>query len=104
MVGGLGKLKKMRNEEIKIVNCKIVKKIMVEINNKYQNGQKIYFLNGKKKCQCEEVTCVNVFMHADGTVNITYSTASECSINENEVFATEAEVKDYVFRDLIEFV
>ena len=94
----------MRNEEIKIVNCKIVKKIMVEINNKYQNGQKIYFLNGKKKCQCEEVTCVNVFMHADGTVNITYSTTSECSINENEVFATEAEVKDYVFRDLIEFV
>ena len=75
----------------------------MEINNKYQNGQKVYFLNSKKKCQCEEVTCVNVFIHADGTMHITYSTKSQNSISEDEVFATENDVKNYVFNGLIDF-
>ena len=77
---------------------------MVEIKNKYRCGQKVYFLNSKKKCQCEEVTCINAFVHADGTVRVSYSTKSEVSLSEDEVFATEADVKEYVFKDLIEFV
>ena len=77
---------------------------MVEINNKYQNGQKVYFLNSKKQCQCEEVTCINAFVYADGTVRVSYNTKSEVSLSEDEVFATEADVKDYVFKDLIDFV
>ena len=76
---------------------KKTKRIIMKIDNKFENGQRVYFLNGKKKCQCEEVTCINVFVHADGTTNITYSTRSESSLSENEVFATEDDLKDYIF-------
>jgi hypothetical protein len=38
-------------------------------------------------------------------VNVIYCLKdSNETVNENEAFATEAELKDYVFKDLIEFV
>ena len=71
----------------------------MEVNNKYQVGQKVYFLdNGKAKC--EEVMCVIFFVYRD-SVSISYSfQKGSANKYENEVFPTESELKTYVFEDL----
>ena len=75
----------------------------MEINNKYQIGQKVFFLaDGKAKC--DEVRCVNIFVY-EKSVNISYSFEKvSASKYEDEVFPTEAELKAFVFDDLIDFV
>lgn len=74
----------------------------MEINNKYQIGQKVFFLdNGKAKG--DEVTSLSIFVYRD-SVRILYSfLKASTSKYEEEVFATEADLKGFVFDDLINF-
>ena len=74
------------------------KKVMV-INNKYQIGQKVFFLdNGKAKC--DEVKNITFFVYKD-SVSIMYGFQKD-SLNkyESEVFATENALKESVFGEL----
>ena len=77
---------------------------MMEINNKYQIGQKVFFLD-HGKAKCDEVKSISVFVY-EKSVNIMYNfqkTGLVCKYEE-EVFPTEAELKGFVFDDLINFV
>ena len=68
----------------------------MEVNNKYQIGQKVFFLdNGKAKC--DEVKSVCIFVYKD-SVNIMYGFQKN-SLNkyESEVFATQEELKNSIF-------
>ena len=73
------------------------------INNKYQIGQKVYFLNDGK-AKCDEVKSVCIFVYKD-SMSIMYGFQKD-SLNkyESEVFATEEDLKAEVFGNLIDFV
>ena len=74
------------------------------INNKYHLGDKVYFINTENRAQVDEVSSIHAYVYSDH-VNVIYCLKdSNETVNENEAFATEAELKDYVFKDLIEFV
>ena len=71
----------------------------MEVNNKYQIGQKVYFLdNGKAKC--DEVKNITFFVYKD-SVNIMYGFQKD-SLNkyEHEVFATQEDLKTSIFEEM----
>ena len=75
----------------------------MEINNKYQIGQKVFFLNNGK-AKCDEVKSITFFVYKD-SVNIMYGFQKDSQNKyECEVFATEEDLKAEVFGDLIDFV
>ena len=71
----------------------------MEVNNKYQIGQKVYFLNNGK-AKCDEVKSVSIFVYKD-SMSIMYGFQKD-SLNkyEHEVFATAEELKETVFGEL----
>lgn len=73
------------------------------INNKYQIGQKLFFLeNGKAKC--DVVKNLSIFVYEKST-SVMYSfQKTSTSKYEDEVFPTEADLKGFVFDGLIDFV
>ena len=75
----------------------------MEVNNKYQIGQKVLFLaNGKPRC--DEVKSMSVFVYKD-SMSIMYGFQKASATKyENEVFETEEDLKAEVFGDLIDFV
>ena len=71
----------------------------MEINNKYQIGQKVFFLNNGK-AKCDEVKSVCIFVYKD-SVNIMYGFQKDSTSRyEHEVFATENALKESVFGEL----
>ena len=77
---------------------------MIQVNNKFNIGDKVYFIDSNKKAKCDEITGFFVFVRSDRT-KITYNLRDTSpSVDEEQVFATESDLKDYVFKDLIEFV
>ena len=75
----------------------------MEVNNKYQIGQKVYFLNNGK-AKCDEVKNITFFVYKD-SMSIMYGFQKASATKyENEVFATEEDLKAEVFGDLIDFV
>ena len=69
------------------------------INNKYQIGQKVLFLdNGKARC--DEVKSMSVFVYKD-SMSIMYGFQKD-SLNkyENEVFATQEDLKTSIFEEM----
>ena len=71
----------------------------MEVNNKYQIGQKVYFLNNGK-AKCDEVKSVSIFVYKD-SMSIMYGFQKD-SLNkyESEVFATANALKESVFGEL----
>ena len=75
----------------------------MEINNKYQIGQNVFFLNNGK-AKCDEVKSITFFVYKD-SVNIMYGFQKDSSSRyEHEVFATQEDLKAEVFGNLIDFV
>ena len=75
----------------------------MEISNKYQIGQKVFFLdNGKAKC--DEVKSITAFVHEKSTTIMYDFQKTSANKYEKEVFPTEGELKAFVFDDLINFV
>ena len=71
----------------------------MEINNKYQIGQKVFFLNNGK-AKCDEVKSVCIFVYKD-SMSIMYSFQKDSTSRyEHEVFATENALKESVFGEL----
>ena len=70
----------------------------MEVNNKYQIGQKVYFLNNGK-AKCDEVKSVCIFVYKD-SVSIMYGFQKD-SLNkyESEVFATQEDLKTSIFEE-----
>ena len=75
----------------------------MERNSKFKNGETVCFLNEKGKCERDEIICVVHFSWADGRESVLYELKHHSSMHEEKLFATEAELKKYVFTDLIEF-
>lgn len=76
----------------------------MQVNNKYNIGEKVYFINAKNKAECSVVKGVFAYAYKDH-ICIMYNLESSMStVNEADVFATESDLKEYVFKDLIEFV
>ena len=73
---------------------------MIEINNKYQIGQKVFFLD-HGKAKCDVVKSISVFVY-ESKVNIVYDFQKTelASKYEDEVFPTEVELKAFVFDEL----
>ena len=71
----------------------------MEINNKYQIGQKVFLLNNGK-AKCDEVKSITFFVYKD-SVNIMYGFQKD-SLNkyENEVFPTQEELKNSIFEEM----
>ena len=70
----------------------------MEVNNKYQIGQKVYFLNNGK-AKCDEVKSVCIFVYKD-SVNIMYGFQKDSTSRyEHEVFATEEDLKTSLFEE-----
>lgn len=75
----------------------------MEINNKYQIGQKVFFLD-KGKAKCDVVKNLSIFVYEKST-SVMYSfQKASTSKYEDEVFPTEADLKGFVFDGLIDFV
>ena len=74
------------------------------IENKYEIGQKVYFLDKNKQAKCDVITSISAFNYGDH-INILYSMkgVSE-SLPETECFPTKEALNTYTFKDLIEFV
>lgn len=81
---------------------------MIQIGNKFNLGETVYFLNNMKKAQRGDVTGISVFLHKDGSVNIYYSIEGySIAVGEGEIFRTYDALMFYIkedIADLIEFV
>ena len=76
----------------------------MQVNNKYNIGDKVYFINTENKAECSVVKAVFVYVYKDH-VNVMYNLESGMStVDEEDAFATERDLKEHVFKDLIEFV
>ena len=76
----------------------------MNVNNVYQIGQKVYFINAQKKAQMDVVSSIHVYVYRNKT-NIHYVMEQSGETHtEDEVFCSDAELKEDVFKDLIEFV
>ena len=74
------------------------------INNKYEIGDKVYFINAENRAQVDVVKSIHVYSYSDH-VNINYAMEQSGEIHVgDELFRSEAELKEDVFRDLLEFV
>jgi len=75
----------------------------MKVNNAYEIGQKVYFINAKHKAQMDTVKSIQVFVYRNKT-NIHYAMEQSGETHtEDEVFCSDAELKEDVFRDLLEF-
>ena len=70
----------------------------MEVNNKYQIGQKVFFLNNGK-AKCDEVKNITFFVYKD-SMSIMYGFQKD-SLNkyESEVFATLEDLKTSIFEE-----
>ena len=76
----------------------------MQVNNKFKIGDKVYFINSENKAKCDEITGVFVYVRKEKT-KVSYCLKdAPSSVDEEQVFATESDLKEYVFKDLIEFV
>ena len=76
----------------------------MNVNNVYQIGQKVYFINAQKKAQMDVVSAIHVYVYPD-KVNIHYAMEQSGETHtEDEVFCSDTMLKEEVFKDLIEFV
>ena len=71
----------------------------MEVNNKYQIGQKVFFLNNGK-AKCDEVKNITFFVYKD-SMSIMYGFQKD-SLNkyESEVFATQEDLKTSIFEEV----
>ena len=77
---------------------------MIQVNNKFNIGDKVYFIDSNKKAACSVVKGIFVHVYNDN-VSISYNLGfGLASVDEEQAFATESDLKKYVFKDLIEFV
>lgn len=76
----------------------------MEVNNKFNIGDKVFFIDNKSKAKCDEVMGIVISVNANRTrVSYTLKEAAPC-VDEEQTFASESDLKDYVFKDLIDFV
>ena len=76
----------------------------MQVNNKYNIGDKVYFINAENKAECSVVKGIFAYAYKDHT-NVMYNMESGTStVNEEQAFATESDLKKYVFNPLLEFV
>jgi len=74
------------------------------VNNKYKIGEKVYFINTENKAMCNEVKAIYVYVYED-YMSVVYSLKESLeTVKEEDAFLTESDLKDYVFKDLIDFV
>ena len=74
------------------------------VNNKYKIGEKVYFINTENKAMCDEVKAIYVYVYED-YMSVVYSLKESLeTVKEEDAFHTESDLKDYVFKDLIDFV
>ena len=74
------------------------------IKNEYEIGDKVYFINTENRAQVDVVKAIHVFSYSDH-VNINYAMEKSGETHTgDELFRSEAELKEDVFRDLLEFV
>ena len=74
------------------------------VNNKYKIGEKVYFINTENKAMCDEVKDIYVYVYED-YMSVVYSLKESLeTVKEEDAFLTESDLKDYVFKDLIDFV
>ena len=76
---------------------------MITIENKYVLGQKVYFLDNKKKCKSMTVTSVAAYV-SEERVSLYYSGKDTSPMGEDELFESPADMQQEIFGDLIEFV
>ena len=75
----------------------------MNVNNVYEIGQKVYFINAQKKAQMDVVSAIHVYVYPD-KVKIYYAMEQSGETHtEDEVFCSDTELKEDVFRDLLEF-
>ena len=73
------------------------------INNKYQIGQKVYYINTNNRAQMDKVKSIHVYVYSNKT-HIYYAMEQSGETHtEDEVFCSDAELKEDVFRDLLAF-
>ena len=74
------------------------------VNNKYKIGEKVYFINTENRAMCDEVKAIYVYVYEDYT-SVVYSLKESLeTVKEEDAFFTESDLKDDVFKDLIDFV
>ena len=77
---------------------------MIQVNNKFNIGDKVYFIDSNKKAACSVVKGIFVHVYNDN-VRTSYNLESSLpSVDEEQAFATESDLKKYVFNPLLEFV
>ena len=74
------------------------------VNNKYKIGEKVYFINTENKAMCDEVKAIYVYVYEDYMSVVQSLKESLETVKEEDAFLTESDLKDYVFKDLIDFV
>ena len=74
------------------------------VNNKYKIGEKVYFINTENKAMCDEVKAIYVYLYEDCMSVVSSLMESLETVKEEDAFLTESDLKDYVFKDLIDFV
>ena len=73
------------------------KKKTMEIKNKYQIGQKVFFLDVNGKAVSDTVNCVIAYIKKD-SVSISYDVAKSASyLSEDKVFESETALKNHIF-------
>ena len=74
------------------------------IDHKFEVGQKVFFLDREDKCKPFLIDTIRAQISNDGVRVFYYEKDSYFPRMESELFATEADVKNHIFGDLIDFV
>ena len=74
------------------------------IDHKFEIGQKVFYLDSDKKCKSFEIDKMTVSIEKEKQQAFYYKKDSYFPFLEDELYATEADVNNHVFGDLIDFV
>ena len=74
------------------------------IDHKFEVGQKVFYLDGEKKCKSFVIGMISATVTKDETNVHYYEKGSYFPRAESELFESKADVNNHVFGDLIDFV
>ena len=75
---------------------------MIQVNNKYNIGDTVYYLDSDHRCKKMTIASMAAFIYADHVSISYYADDNYQSHPESQLFSTENELKDYIFNPRLE--
>ena len=72
--------------------------------HRFSIGEKVYYLDSKQQCKSLIIKAISPHIYENKTHLFYYGDDDFKSFMEEQLYATESEMKDHIFGNLIDFV